>query len=229
MNYEQAVLLDRLAAEYVLGTLRGPARRRFERLCAQSAAARRALYRWEDDWSQLSRTLSPVQPAARVWTNVRTQLFGTPSAAARTGYRRGWRLAVAAGLVAVALIAGLIVRELAPPPLQTFAVLGTDSTHPLWRLERRAPLTALTIEVVGAVPSAAGKSYELWALPPGATPVSLGLLPGAGRAERKLSATQRAALLAAEKVAVSVEPLGGSPTGSPTGPIVIVTNVAASG
>ena len=32
MNYEQAELLDRLAAEYVLGTLRGAARRRFARL-----------------------------------------------------------------------------------------------------------------------------------------------------------------------------------------------------
>jgi len=100
----------------------------------------------------------------------------------------------------------------------------------VWRLERRLPLAALTIEVVGTVPPAAGKSYELWALPRGgAAPVSLGLLPAAGRAERTLSEPQRLALLAADKVAVSVEPLGGSPTASPTGPIVIVTNVPATG
>jgi anti-sigma-K factor RskA len=99
----------------------------------------------------------------------------------------------------------------------------------VWRLERRRPLTALTIEVVGTVPEAAGKSYELWALPRGAGPVSLGLLPAAGSAERTLSERQRTALLAADKVAVSVEPAGGSPTGSPTGPIVIVTNLAAPG
>ncbi|HEY6823213.1 MAG TPA: anti-sigma factor [Steroidobacteraceae bacterium] len=229
MNYEQAEVLDRLAAEYALGTLRGRARRRFERLCSQSAAARRALHRWEDRWTQLSSRLPPVQPAARVWRNVSRQLFGESFAAPRAARRRGWRLAAAAGLVAVALIVGLIVRELAPPPLLAFAVLGTDSTHPVWRLERRTPLTALTIEVVGAVPPATGKSYELWALPRGGAPVSLGLLPAGGHAERKLSEPQRAALLAADKVAVSVEPLGGSPTGSPTGPIVIVTNVAASG
>src|SRR5690348_13660835 len=99
MNYEQAELLDRLAAEYALGTLRGRARRRFERLCSQSAAARRALHRWEDHWTQLSRALSPVQPTARVWRNVSRQLFGEPSAAPRAPRRRGWRLAVAAGLV----------------------------------------------------------------------------------------------------------------------------------
>ena len=228
MNYEQAELLDRLAAEYALGTLRGSARRRFERLCAQSAAARRALYRWEDDWSSLSRTLSPVQPSPRVWANVSRQLFGEV-AERPVRRRRTWQLAAAAGLVAVALIVGLIVRELAPPPLQTLALLGTDRAHPVWRLERRLPLTALTIRVVGAVPPAAGKSYELWALPRGGAPVSLGLLPASGRAERTLSEPQRTALLAADKVAVSVEPAGGSPTGSPTGPIVIVSNLPATG
>jgi anti-sigma-K factor RskA len=232
MNYEQPELLDRLAAEYALGTLRGTARRRFERLCTRSSAARTALYRWEDDWSQLSRRLPAVQPSARVWTNVQARLFGelaAPSASPRAPRWRTWQFAVAAGLVAVALVAGLLLRELAPPPLQTLAVLGTDRAHPVWRLERRLPLSALTIEVVGNVPPAAGKSYELWALPRGGAPVSLGVLPASGRAQRALSEPQRAALLAADKVAVSVEPAGGSPTGSPTGPIVIVTGVPASG
>jgi anti-sigma-K factor RskA len=37
-----------------------------------------------------------------------------------------------------------------------------------------------------------------------------------------LSATQSAALLTAGKLAVSIEPPGGSPTGAPTGPVVMV-------
>jgi len=232
MNYEKAELLDRLAAEYTLGTLRGRPRRRFERLCVDSAAARSAVHRWEDHWSALSRTITPVQPSAQVWAAVSRRLFGDDAgvgAAPRGRRRRIWRLAAAAGLVAVALIAGLIMRQPAPPPLQTLAVLGTDTAHPLWRLERRLPLTALTIEVIGTVPEAAGKSYELWALPRGGAPVSLGLLPATGSAERTLSERQRTALLAADKVAVSIEPAGGSPTGSPTGAIVIVTNVPVAG
>ena len=32
MNYDRPALLDGLASAYVLGTLQGPARRRFERL-----------------------------------------------------------------------------------------------------------------------------------------------------------------------------------------------------
>jgi anti-sigma-K factor RskA len=229
MNYQDPELLDRLAAEYALGTLRGAARRRFERLCARSEAALRALNRWEDHWSSLSRALPAVQPSSGVWINVSRRLFGEAVAAPRRSRWRTWQVAAAASLAAIALIVGLIMRQTALPPLQALVVLGTDSAHPVWRLERRQPLTALTIEVIGPVPPAAGKSYELWALPRGGAPVSLGLLPAAGSAERKLSASQRVALLAAEKVAVSVEPLGGSPTGSPTGPIVIVTDVPAPG
>jgi anti-sigma-K factor RskA len=231
MNYEQAELLDRLAAEYTLGTLRGGARRRFERLCIASAAARGAVYRWEDHWSALSRTVPPVEPSPQVWAAVSRRLFGddaTAGSAPRVRRWRAWQLAAAAGLVAVALIVGLIMRQ-AAPPLQTLVVLGTDTAHPVWRLERRLPLTALTIQVIGTVPEAVGRSYELWALPRGGVPVSLGLLPAAGSAERTLSERQRTALLAADKVAVSVEPVGGSPTGSPTGPIVILTNLPAAG
>lgn len=228
MRYENQELLDRLAAEHVLGTLRGSARRRFERLCASSAAARGAMHRWEDDWSVLSRSLRPIQPSERVWANLSRQLFGARSAAPRVSRWRTWQLAAAASLIAVALIVGLIVRQ-QQPPLQTIAVLGTDKAHPLWRIERRTQLAALTIRVVGPVQRVPGKAYELWALPRGGAPVSLGLLPAAGTSERTLNPAQRAALLAADKVAVSVEPAGGSPTGSPTGPVVIVASLPALG
>lgn len=228
MRYENQELLDRLAAEHVLGTLRGPARRRFERLCASSAAARGAMHRWEDDWSVLSRSLRPIQPSERVWVNVSRQLFGARSAAPRVSRWRTWQLAAAASLIAVALMVGLIVHE-QQPPLQTIAVLGTDNAHPLWRIERRKERAALTIRVVGPVQRLPGKAYELWALPRGGQPVSLGLLPAGGTHERTLNAAQRAALVAADKVAVSVEPPGGSPTGSPTGPVIIVANLPALG
>lgn len=228
MRYDNQELLDRLAAEHVLGTLRGPARRRFERLCATNAAARSARHRWEDDWSVLSRMLAPIQPSPRVWANISARLFGTRGDAPRSSRRRTWQLAAAASLVAVALIVGLIYRE-RQPPLQTLAVLGRDTAHPLWRIERSRELAALTIRVVGPIEPLAGRAYELWALPRGRAPVSLGLLPAGGTAERSLSEAQRAALLAADKVAVSVEPPGGSPTGSPTGPVIIVASLPGLG
>ena len=88
MNYERPELLDRLAAEYALGTLRGRARRRFERLCVASAAVRSAVYRWEDHWSAMSRTLPQVQPSAQVWPAVSRRLFGDAGAAPPRQHRQ---------------------------------------------------------------------------------------------------------------------------------------------
>jgi anti-sigma-K factor RskA len=66
--------------------------------------------------------------------------------------------------------------------------------------------------------------HELWALPAnGAAPVSLGLLPQTGSRKVALDPVQAAALLAAGQLAVSREPAGGSPTGAPTGPVLIVS------
>lgn len=228
MNYERPELLEHLAGEYVLGTLRSAPRRRFERLCTASAAARTRVYRWEDDLSTLSGVLKGVAPSARVWTGVEHRLFGVGTA--RPAPSRIWRLAIAASVVAVALMVGLIVREqYARRELQTLAVLGPDAAHSLWRIERSRELTALTIRVVGPVQPAPSRAYELWALPRGGKPVSLGLLPLNGTLQRSLSGVQNAALLAADKLAVSIEPAGGSPTGGPTGPIVIVVNVHVAG
>jgi anti-sigma-K factor RskA len=70
------------------------------------------------------------------------------------------------------------------------------------------------------------KTYELWALPrDGKPPVSLGLLPRQGESARPLSEHQSAALMAAGKLAVSIEPPGGSPTGTPTGPVIMVGEI----
>ena len=231
MRYEGAELLDLLAGEYVLGTLRGPARRRFERVCASNTSARTALERWEDDWTVLSLSLAPVEPSPAVWEKLKQRLF--VSDRARTSPRplrqRAWRMAIAASLVALALVIGLYVREQQQRPLQTLALLGPDTAHSVWRVERAKELTSLTIRVVGPVQRTPGKAYELWALPRGGNPVSLGLLPERGTLKLGLSGPQRTALVAADKVAVSIEPAGGSPTGSPTGPIVIVANLQPVG
>jgi anti-sigma-K factor RskA len=71
-----------------------------------------------------------------------------------------------------------------------------------------------------------GKALELWALPDGGSPVSLGLLPTQGEFHRVLTAAQRTALAGSKQLAVSLEPAGGSPTGLPTGPVLHVAPLA---
>lgn len=97
----------------------------------------------------------------------------------------------------------------------------------MWRVERTADFAQISVQTVGKVALADGKSYELWILPRASgKPVSLGLLPRNGRLQRRLTDAQRTLLAGAAQVAVSVEPLGGSPTGQPTGPVVIVAPIS---
>jgi anti-sigma-K factor RskA len=116
-------LLDRLAANYCLGTLQGPARRRFESHARQSAAVRAQVLLWQERLNAMTELVPPATPSPALWPRIenalRQELAGLKSTADQTGAalvnaavsqaRRAlnwWRgLAVAGGAVA---LAGLI-------------------------------------------------------------------------------------------------------------------------
>jgi anti-sigma-K factor RskA len=232
MNYDRPELLDRLAAEYVLGLLRYRARARFERLCEELRPALAARIGWEDRLLPLSLALAPVVPSASRWSRISNAIASMydGGTAPLVGARRRagqwwWPAALAASLIVVAVFIGKLSFRSAPT-WQPVAILAPANAAPLWRLERSADATEVKVSAVGPVSLSAGKRYELWILPRGAgNPVSLGLLPNQGELERPLTPAQRMLLLAAGQVAVSVEPAGGSPTGLPTGPVVIVAPI----
>lgn len=71
MNYRNPQLSAALAAEYVFGTLRGPARRRFERVMACEASVRADVYFWELRLAELTQAMPSVKPPAGAWDSVR--------------------------------------------------------------------------------------------------------------------------------------------------------------
>ena len=81
-------------------------------------------------------------------------------------------------------------------------------------------------ELAGMRPPA-GRSFELWLLPRHGAPISLGVARP-GRVLYALPRTAEAALAQTKGFAVSVEPPGGSPTGQPTGPVVLVGQAHAA-
>lgn len=127
-------LLDRLAASYALGTLRGGARRRFETLAREHAAVRAAALVWQTHWSGLAELQELAQPDAAVWKRIdnlvqadrqaqamqatRTAAQGEPDlqvSAGPGGWLRSlllWRGAAAAGALAtlVAVVVGVQVN-----------------------------------------------------------------------------------------------------------------------
>jgi anti-sigma-K factor RskA len=228
MRLDHPELLARLADEFVVGTLVGAARRRFDRVCREDAAAMAAVRAAEDRLLPFSLTLTPVVPAAGTWDAINAKTGGPtqPRRTTRTSTR--WSLGLAAVVAMTALGLGWFLWQ-RPPATQEIARVTTQEGASLWAVAVSTDGAQLDVVASNAVQPQSGRSFELWALPDGGAPVSLGLLPAAGEVSRELTAAQRAALQSASKVAVSLEPAGGSRTGAPTGPVLYVVPLERRG
>jgi anti-sigma-K factor RskA len=219
MNLMLGELPDRLAAEYVLGTLTGGARRRFDALLPAHPALRQAVAGWERRLLPMALKAEPVQPAAAVWNSIESKLGWTaPAAKPASAFRvRFWQTFAALATVA-AVVLGTRTPTLPPTEAPMIVVLhatkGTETLVAGLSQDRRQ----LTIQPLQKVSLTSDQSLELWALKKDGPPASLGVI-----ASDKLTALSKKALPKDTKgLAVSLEPLGGSPTGAPTGPVLFV-------
>jgi anti-sigma-K factor RskA len=231
MNYQHPQLIEELAAQYVLGTLRGPARRRFERYCKHNANALHAVRRWEDRLVDLLAGVVPVAPSAVVWEQIRFRVRRDRALRPKRVFATfgNWRFALAAGVAALAIAFGLWTG-IGPGSVQQVAIFWSPQQGPLWTVEAPRSRVELRIAATENLRLDPARAYELWALPgENAAPVSLGLMPKSGRVTLELNDAQRLALSRSSKIAISEEPPGGSPTGAPTGPVRFVADVAVPG
>ena len=221
--------LDRLAAEYALGTSPPRVRRRLAAIAAQDRTVASALAQWERRLAALASEVPAVTPSPHVWARVSTRLgiVAQPPAAEAPAPAHWWgrigvwrALAAASFVVAVALG----VTQLARPPLPAAAPIvvvlaGADSKPALIATASRDD-RFLTVKAVANTAPAAGRTFELWALQPGGAPKSLGVIPPGAIARVPLTLPAGEALVQIPSLAVSLEPPGGSPTGEPTGPVL---------
>ena len=176
---------------------------------------------------RLAKGLTPVQPPAHVWPAIRRRLNLTPHRSPRRWARR-W--ALAASILIVAGMAGLLYwRSLPALRATAVATISAKSGDAIWQVEVFGTTNRLVVQAAKLPERPVGNDYELWALPKGGNPVSLGVLPAAGTSTRVLTMIQKAALASSSQLAVSIEPPGGSPTGQPTGEVVFMAPLGASG
>jgi anti-sigma-K factor RskA len=224
MKYTDPVLRDKLAGEYVLGTLHGRARQRFERLLLEDAGLQTVVTDWESRLNPLAEMLSPVEPPARVWKQIQLRT-GMPREAKPSFWNRldFWRpLALTASALAAALILYIGAATLMPqaPVVNYVAVLSDKEAKAAW-VASSIDKSSFVIRPLASQTVPAGKTLELWVIPgKDQSPRSLGLLPEAGSKTVSLSEPLRRAATPGAALAISLEPAGGSPTGLPTGPVL---------
>lgn len=245
MNYDNAKLRQMLAAEYALGTLRGRARRRLEKIADADSALRSEITFWEGHLGQLGGALAPVAPPAAVWLGIQHRLqFNTPKVAplrkpaADTAPKAVpfWRIAAGLATAAAVVVAVIVGQRLSSPeranapqvaqtppapqpaPAPTYvALLKLPDASLQWTMSLAPAQNRVKVAASGEYAKLGAHSLELWAITD-AGPVPVGLLPLHGTAELKLPAN----LGGGETVtlAISLEPVGGSTTGKPTGPVL---------
>ena len=221
LNQDQIVL----AAEYVLGTLKGGARRRFEQLLHDDAALRLTVAEWRERLLPMAEFAPAVQPSPHVWRAIEQQLNLRRKPSFWLGLREDlsfWRgLGMVSTALATILIAVLLAKQPEPAvPLTSYvATLADDKAQPAFVITGDARQRRLTVKVLASQAVGADKSLQLWAVPKDGAPRSLGLVAENGSITLPLpeNATPQSIPL----LAISLEPKGGSPNpNGPTGPIL---------
>ena len=129
--------IDRLAAEYALGTLAAPARRRMEALMKQRPDVAQAVWSWHERLGGVLAAQKPLPVDPGGWQRLESRLFGdTHPTTPKPAWWSRWLSPIPAGALAMGLLLG--------------SVLG-----PLWEASRST--TQLPESYVGVLANAEGQ------------------------------------------------------------------------
>lgn len=208
-----------LAAEFALGLLEGSAREDFARRVAADPALATEVRHWHEHFAGLADDLMAVAPPARVQAQLERRLFAAPERSSFWNSLVLWRGLAIAALTALAVFAGWSLRTIPTGSHETLVAQVTGAGSPLNLVALYNDATGeLRLNRTAGTPSA-GRSFELWVIFGNQPPVSLGVLP-AETVTRLVVPPQLRTRLRGSVLAVSDEPVGGSPTGAPTGAVV---------
>ncbi|MDR5880910.1 anti-sigma factor domain-containing protein [Caballeronia sp. LZ032] len=229
---------DLRCAEYALGVLDANERAAFEADVTRDAALQRLLDAWQQRLAPLAQDIGPIEPPARVWTRIRRDLgFLSPQAdVAQAPGKRWWdSLSLWRWLTIGASVAALVLlgvnfnwtRQTTQAPATTaasseymVASIAPKDGVPHWTATVDVRRARMVVIPAARVSLPAGRTTELWLIPPNAKPIPLGVFPSDQPATMSLPPEIMAQLNAQAVLAVSDEPSGGSPTGAPTGPVL---------
>lgn len=228
---------DHLAGEYVLGTLSAARRRELELRLPVDAGLRAAVQRWQDILLPLAALAEPVQPTPQLWQRIELGMGqAKPKAAGRIAaqplkaLKQGWwgsvnlwRGLAGTGFAAAAVMAAVLVtRDGALPvaPQYMVVLVAPQDKAPGWVIQASGP-KQLSLIPLGRAEVPVEKSLQFWTKGDNWNgPVSLGLVkPGQ---TIRIALDKLPPLQPNQLFELTLEPLNGSPTGRPSGPIQFI-------
>lgn len=210
-----------LAAELALGLLEGEdlaaARRR--QLADPAFAA--MVERWLLDFTPLALGGFDVPVPAGLWQRIEMRLPGEDHGTV-VALRRWRATAIATSAAAAVLLAILLLRPvpqpvvLPPPPVVVAQITGTSGAAFAARYDTEQGMLHVRTEAMPA----SRRAPELWVIPAGGKPVSLGLVAAQGRRDMVVAPAQRVLLAEGATLAVTMEDAATAPHVGPSGPPV---------
>ena len=222
--------LQRLASEYVLGTLTAPERADVEQRLPGDALLRDAVDSWERRLLPLTALAPPEDPSPQLWPRIASTLF-TPKAIEQAGGWHAWwnslafwRILAGGGLAAAAALAVTVNLQLQAPngPGYLVVLVAPQDKAPGWIVQASSKNSRdLSLIPLGPTAVPQQKSLQFWTKGKDwGAPVSLGLVqPGQ---TLKLKLDKLPPMQAEQLFEITLEPETGSPTGRPTGPILYI-------
>lgn len=207
---------DIAAAELALDLLEGEERAAALRRMLAEPGFADDVGRWRRRFALWFELWPDAEPPADGFARIERRLF----APSKTRDGRVWRgLAILSGLVAACLLLFVAVRDTTPSPAPALiaSIVPAQAGTPIAALYD--PATG-RLSLNTASPSPADKSAQLWIIGADGVPHALGLMARSGAVRIALTPDNRARMRAGSVVAISLEPLGGSPGPLPTGPVV---------
>jgi anti-sigma-K factor RskA len=217
-----------LAAEYALGALDGAELAQARALAASDAEFRADAARWKGRLAPMLDEVEPVSAPSRLWGRIDAAIGGRDDVVELRRSVTTWR-GISAAMTALAACLALLLlvqpRLTAPPPGPVsgapplVAMMGDDKQMKL--VASWDPMgSRLVLAMAGDMPADTAHAHEVWIIPSGGKPHSLGTMPGKRQTHMRLAETLAELMRQGATIAISVEPPGGSPTGAPTGPVI---------
>jgi anti-sigma-K factor RskA len=216
-------------AEYVLGLLDADARAAVAREVETSPEAAAAVALWQRHFTPLAMEVTDVAPPAHVWAGIRRRLALDAVAPPRVSAWDNlglWRwIGVGATAVAACLLVVTMTRPVAPtaathPSVVMVSTIAGDNGVAGWTATMDIDRSELLVVPASPAAVASDRNTELWLIPVGGAPISVGVFPPGDPKRFHLDKSLLDRLGPTAALAVSLEPVGGSPTGQPTGPVI---------